>query len=321
MTSARTRLVIGAVCAASMIGCARSPTAPAVSHSGNGNNAGRSAPQAPSPTLTAQRRDELYDRVHRVLGHAIYFKPANASDATPALRLPPLILQEVPQDDAEAHPGARFGAVSIDADGIAQVDASRPTIYTRTSLATLQGRDYTQVSHIWWYPPSAPGDRPILQGYRATLNADGFPIIWEVLSTADPIAHIYVANSLERAARNAHGDPRPGRRYAIEADLAQHPDVVVARVLSDGPQPMGPWVYLQAPDRAVTTLICRCMASQVDNIVETVEYELVPLSTLTDGAATRSPSALAQITLDASTTGETADPAWLDRALRLPPEF
>ncbi|MFH1109147.1 MAG: hypothetical protein V1790_08145 [Planctomycetota bacterium] len=59
------------------------------------------------------------------------------------------------------------------------------------------------------------------------------------------------------------------------------PDVVVARLIDDGPAPMGPYVYLNAPPgRAVTTVLCRCSPSQVEAFIETRYYDLVPLETI-----------------------------------------
>ena len=59
------------------------------------------------------------------------------------------------------------------------------------------------------------------------------------------------------------------------------PDVVVARIIDDGPVPMGPYVYLNAlPSRAVTTALCRCSPSQVEAFIETRYYDLRPLETL-----------------------------------------
>jgi hypothetical protein len=51
--------------------------------------------------------------------------------------------------------------------------------------------------------------------------------------------------------------------------------VVVARVIEDGPQPMGPIVYVSADGVTVETLICRCMSSQVDELVASETYPLV----------------------------------------------
>ena len=50
--------------------------------------------------------------------------------------------------------------------------------------------------------------------------------------------------------------------------------MTTVRVLSDGPQAMGPWVYIRRKDRMVATLLCRCMPSQVTGTLENRSYEL-----------------------------------------------
>ena len=54
------------------------------------------------------------------------------------------------------------------------------------------------------------------------------------------------------------------------------PDVIVARVIEDGPVPMGPIVYLSAGTRQVSTLICRCMPAQARKLLATRTYDLLP---------------------------------------------
>ena len=56
--------------------------------------------------------------------------------------------------------------------------------------------------------------------------------------------------------------------------MAAAPDVVVAGIVEDGPIPMGPYVYVDAADQRVTTLLCRCSPSQVDRITDTGYYQL-----------------------------------------------
>ena len=55
------------------------------------------------------------------------------------------------------------------------------------------------------------------------------------------------------------------------------PNAIVARVIDDGPVPMGPIVHLSAGSHNVSTLICRCMPTQAKSLLETKTYELRPL--------------------------------------------
>ena len=71
--------------------------------------------------------------------------------------------------------------------------------------------------------------------------------------------------------------PLPGRRFWVERAVADTPGVVVARILEDGPTPMGPIVYLKSVSRDVSTVICRCMNAQASEVVGTSTYRLATL--------------------------------------------
>ena len=83
----------------------------------------------------------------------------------------------------------------------------------------------------------------------------------------------------------------------------------VARVLDDGPTPMGPFVYLQAATRSVKTLLCRCMPSQAEHFVADEYYQLLPIDYLS-GIGVERLELLSRLL-----------PAALDRLLRLPDDF
>jgi hypothetical protein len=140
------------------------------------------------------------------------------------------------------------------------------------------------VVYVWRYPAPTGGERCIScegRGVRITLGQDGLPLVWEALSTDTRTRVLFIAESLEQAARREFGEPLPGRRFSIERAADEAPDVVVARIIDDGPVPMGPYVYLNAPpSRAVTTVLCRCSPSQVEAFIETRYYDLLPLETI-----------------------------------------
>jgi len=256
---------------------------------------------------------------------AVFYKPREDSMAGLEMTFAPLIVQEVygGVDPIDPSPfGAIVGrggaAVGLHPNPLcerereARVDPSRPTLYAGTFTTRIRGVDHDQVVFFWRYP--ARSDEPWCEvpishhlslegrGVRITLGSDGFPLVWEALSTATDTRILYVSESLERAAVRAFGGPLPGRRYAVERPI--HPatreswgdhsmnevsNVVVARLLDDGPVPMGPYVYLNAPPlRRVTTILCRCMPSQVSEFVETRYYDVVPLETVRDWGDTRS---------------------------------
>ncbi len=201
----------------------------------------------------------------------------------------PLIVQEV--DDRSQTDPSPFGAI-VSANEVPRVDPTRSTLYTGTFTTRIHSIDHEQVVYFWRYPHRV--DEPEKaslegRGVRITLGSDGSPLVWEALSTNSNTRVFFVSEGLELAAVREFGGPLPGRRYAVEPALDETQNVVIARVLDDGPVPMGPYVYLNAPPkREVTTVLCRCMPSQADEFVETLGYDLAPLESIRDWGDTRS---------------------------------
>lgn len=203
-----------------------------------------------------------------VFEQAQLLKPIEETNPAVAHALAPLLIQEVK--------GTNSGRL-------------RPSeVFFRFGSIRLHGREHPQVSY-WWrledaeLSPGAPetgratkqsaSDR--WQGLRQTLDDSGRPVIYEVLADPAAVAQIYLAQSVEAAARVEFGAALPGRRFASEASLDAAPRVVVPRVIEDAPAVMGPIVYLRAGTHEVATLICRCMASQARNLVGTGYYKLI----------------------------------------------
>ena len=216
---------------------------------------------------------------------AMFHKPHGAAAAE--IELAPLIVHEVTREEVADPRAGAFGAVGIDAQGVVFVDSELPTVYTASGIARIAGLPYDQRIFQWAYGSSAARQRrestdvardsgsgadevPMTCAVRMTLGADGFPCVWEVWSDGD-VDLLFVSASLERAAEARFGPPLSGRRYSIERAIDRAPRTVVARVLDDGPIPMGPYVYLDRAHR-VTTLLCRCMASQMREVAETRTY-------------------------------------------------
>jgi len=243
------------------------------------------------PPLVRVLSVDLPARALMSFDQAIYYKPREGPMAGVKGELAPLLVQNAPEETAKsAH--IRFGAVEPGPNGTIQVDPARPVIYVDTTRVTLAGLEYEQLVYLWCYAPDAESRSPfpvIAQGIRITLDASGFPLIWEVLRNDTPKDAVFVSALLEEAAGRAFGPPLPDRRFSVERSLSETPYTVVARVLDDGPVPMGPYVYLTFPaggrgrtPYAVSTVLCRCMASQVEQFVDTVYYDLQPMDHLPD---------------------------------------
>ncbi len=210
----------------------------------------------------------LYEGASVVFERAQLLKPLEETNTADAYALAPLLVQEVM--------GTNSGSLSP------------REVFFGFGSAQLHGREYRQVSY--WWRRAASGGKVLginqpgretdpqpsgrWQGLRMTLSASGRPIIYEVLADPAAIRQMYVAQSIEAAARAEFGAVLPGRRFAIEASLETTPRVVVPRVIEDAPVVMGPIVYLRAKSHEVATLICRCMDSQALQLVDTGYYKL-----------------------------------------------
>jgi len=220
-----------------------------------------------APTLPNRQREAIQARVHDSFDHAVLFKPIEGGLESPLLvRLAPLIIQEVTDTNA----------ANLWRDEFGQADPL-PLVMGEAGTTMLNNRSHQQFTYGWNYPSRTPSQKNVqtAQGVRLTLNSTAAPVIWEVLEDSTTAEIIYVAQSLEQAARAEFGPPLPGRKFAIERSLAETPATVVANVIEDGPVAMGPIVYLRSPSRDVTALICRCMPSQSRTLAGQKDYDLL----------------------------------------------
>ncbi len=238
---------------------------------------------SPRPFAQANRlaptRSDWDARIGTVFARGVLYKPSPAPAETLSSKLAPLIIREVSTNAGAA--GQSFGIVRE-----SRVDPTRPAVYSMEGEVSIQGRSHLQVTYVWCYPPSpvAQGAGSV-QGLRITLSSAGAPVIWEPLTRRDAGRVFFVAESLEAGAGAEFGPPLLGRRYAIEPGLEQGPLLSVARVIDDGPIPMGPVVYLEAQSGTISTVLCRCMPAQVAEVPETQWYDLLPWEDLVEGSA------------------------------------
>lgn len=278
---------------------------------------GCASPQS-APETVEPRRAKLDVQVNRPFTNAALFKPYSAPFASQIHTLAPLVIQEIARlSPAQEKARGRFGTVDAE-----RIDLDRPAIYVRQGEVLIHGQAHVQVGYAWCY--QLPPGKPQVRGVRLTLNAGGEPVLWEPLSPEASEPVFYVAESLERAAAALHGPPLPGRRFSIERSATEQSSVLVARLIDDGPVPMGPMVYAEAKDNMISTILCRCMPAQVSHIVENQFYELLPIESLPDTAECRTAdTSAAAKALRALLAGQPLiDPAHgPERLLRLPQAF
>ena len=216
---------------------------------------------------------------------AIYLKPTITNSVpTDAEKFAPLLIIEAA--------GASVSAAAPD------VDLPRE-IFFHSGRIQLNGLWHEQKTYWWNYPRRAQGSLTA-QGVRITLNSAGSPAIWEALADTSGAQVIFVSQSVEAQASREFGAAQGGRRFAVERALNESPRTVVARVIEDGPMPMGPIIYLRGDKHDVTTAICRCMDSQARELAGQLEYRL---------------------TMDRHVERKLSTSAPLDSLLRLPKAF
>jgi len=225
-------------------------------------------------------RDELQARAAVAFTNVVLFKPADGGPEDLAARFAPLILQEL-----RGGPGGFFDEGDWLADlrdgGIVAGATNGAVVFVASDAVTLQGASHVRLTYLWSY---AAGSAPALpvQGLRITLGAGGEPAVYEVLAEPQPARLVFVSRSLENACRTASGDPLPGRRFSAESAVSGVGEAVVARVIEDGPIPLGPIIYLRARTRAVATVTCRCMPSQARAVMANRTYRLARVAALAE---------------------------------------
>jgi len=278
---------------------------------------------------------EIDQRATNEFAEAVFFKPTEPKSKDMGFTLAPLILQQV--NDTKEPPSLpdQFGTLSM-SNGAPVIDRSRPAVYWEADTVQIKGKAHARFSYLWCYAPCPleserePGIKRVasgqaepalpLQGMRITLNSAGQPAIWEVLADSSRAKLFFVSQNLEAAAMAEFGKPLPGRRYAIERSVEAAPDIVVARVINDGPVVAGPIVYLSTGTRAVSTLICRCMPAQARKLLASSTYDLLPFHL----AATNLLFMQARLALQERTAfwpGDDTDGNQLEARLRLPEAF
>jgi len=230
--------------------------------------------------VSPERVRESIEGTKRVFRKARFSKPGDSDGAPLGRQLAPLIVEE--SDDFTPPKIGVIRPTPLSPD----LPFSANVIYFHSGKIDHPANKFDQVVYLWWFsreygcvPPSIDSIL-ITRGVRVVLDHVGMPILWEALTNDPDLRVFFVAQSLEAAAREQFGEPLPGRNFSIERAWEDAPGVVVVRSLDDGPVPMGPYVYIDAKQRNITTILCRCMDSQFEEAVETVEYQLELLESL-----------------------------------------
>lgn len=285
-----------------LVGTAGVVTATAI---GGGCVPGRHRPGASSPGVSTPRskvevdgqaiEESLRRRAETVFDKACFFKPLPDGLNRDDVALLPLIVQQAKKGPDGRWTCDAFGEVSTGADGGARVDMSQPAVYFFRGSLRIRGRVHDTLIYAWVYGGEADGAHSSagaeggtgvrrIQAVRVILGSDGFPAVWEVFHDSSGASPVYVSESVDQASAAEYGGVIAGRRFAVERgpDANAAGGAVLVRVLADGPVPMGPFVYVAAGSLDVSTLLCRCMPSQMEETIRDGGYVVRPLERLID---------------------------------------
>lgn len=258
-----------------------------------------------TPQAVEAGPERIRARATNFFDRTILIKPQSES---PAAALEPLLMLET-----DAGTNAILPGMVAPAEKGWIVSTTPPAVYTNAGTIVLKGQPHVRHAFVWFYPSKNHGTLKA-QGVAITLDRAGLPMIWEVLQDSSGFSILYVGRSLETEAAAKYGPPQSGRSFAVERSLTEAGRSVVARVLDDGPVPMGPIVQVTAREQNVAAVICRCMPVQVRELVSTQTYLTLPIDSVL--RAPGFPEAVGRgivSFLNASEAG-----ARLERALRLP---
>ncbi len=251
-----------------------------------GGHRGRVDTMEPSASTEVPRHVivEIRRQTEQVFARSVQFKPREGTARGRAWVLAPLIVNELSNGAGSVQIG-RIAALSESALQHSKTsDPPRPTVFYSQSTVSVGGMDLAQMTYLWWYQPRKGDDaatQPVGMGVRVVLGPDDMPIVWEALSTVRGPRVLFVSRSLEDAAGLQYGEPLPECRFSVERPSKDGFDVVVARVIDDGPVAMGPYVYVAAPpSEGITTVLCRCMPSQMESVEVSPYYDLQPIESL-----------------------------------------
>lgn len=241
--------------------------------------------QAGDPSVGAAKGAIIYEKAERHFQRVAFYKPGKSAADHPE-NLAPFFIVERPAVDRAVKPGIPIAGFSC-APCTCRLAPTEPTVFFGTEPIEIGKMSFDSLIFAWFSERNEDEGRVVrLSALRIVLGHDDFPIVYRVEikergnqggKTEDD--WFFVTTTFEEQARDIFGAPLEGRRFSVERSLEQADNVAVPNVLEVGPIPMGPYVYLDHGG-AVTTLRCRCSASQFDEVVETLPYKLAPIEHL-----------------------------------------
>ena len=228
---------------------------------------------AANPANKPPDREEIIHRASQRFERAVLFKPRD-SGLSIEFTFAPLIVEEIEQTAAQQ--------ATTQAASVARSDAR--TVYYSSRMAQLGAEKLDQIEYVWILNAASPDESAPCakyRGLRITLDHDGYPLVWEALTSEAGPHLVFVAENLEAEAKALFGEPEGESRFAVESVADSGANAIIVATIEQGPVPMGPYVYLsKPPERAIINVLCRCSPSPVDDFAATPMYDLQPIEVL-----------------------------------------
>jgi hypothetical protein len=202
-------------------------------------------------------------------------KPQESSSSGLDYQLAPLLLfvgQTNGAVSGNALTNLTLGTVTYDTKKV-EFEPTTQAVYWSFETGNQPEGETGRMTYRWFQETQRGGtNRVQSQGIRLRLNAEGQPVVWEVLADSSGARLYYVSKSYAERIKSVEGGAVPAFSTPPPPEEAS----VLVRELDDGPVPMGPIVYIDPGTGDVVSVICRCMAAQVEGLVGSRSFELVP---------------------------------------------
>ncbi|MHC5109142.1 MAG: hypothetical protein ACYTHJ_04595 [Planctomycetota bacterium] len=208
--------------------------------------------------LNEWKRDALAE-----FARARYFKPEPDQLGGWLDTHAPLIVQQTDPGLGLSGQDLLFGTPFRLDDRSIDIDLSQPVVYAEQDSAPTGVDGFMELRYAWCYRRN---EKVQVCGIRILIDQDGFPLLWSPIGVgAADRQTVFLSSGV-----------------VDESVLLPSEDHLVVRTIEPGPIPMGPFVYVRAADLRISTVLCRCMPSQVYEYESERWYLLRPMQDLRD---------------------------------------
>ncbi len=176
-------------------------------------------------------------KVEKTFDRVAIWRPSFYAGNALIKKYAPIIGMEWPKNRMYDDDYDRIGAVGLTSNGErikVRIDPTRPTVYSYTTVAKINGQRFQQLNYVWWFAerPEMTQDDPVaghIDGamVRITLDANDHPMFIESSKNCGCSHEVFVSDNVESDARQFFGTPITGKHFAVEKSMPNKHDIVV----------------------------------------------------------------------------------------------